>query len=332
MQRVVIAGTGSAVPDHVVTNHDLEKLVDTSDEWIVQRTGIRERRFVAPHEANSDLSVPAARRALEMAGLPATDLDGIILCTVTPDTFVPAGSCYVHRDLGAVNATAFDLTAACTGWVYGVHVGRSMIQAGQWKHCVVIGAECLSRILNMADRNTCVLFGDGAGAVVLSRGDLAPTLPESSCILDSSTGTDGAGWDLIVQPAGGARMPASAETVSGNLHALTMRGREVFKFAVKKMAEMLRTCLDRNRLTMHDISLIVPHQVNIRILEAVFEALQLPMDRCMVNLDRYGNTSAASVPIALDEAVRTKRIQRGDLVFTTAFGSGLTWGWSLIRF
>ncbi|MGE3164176.1 MAG: 3-oxoacyl-ACP synthase III family protein [Planctomycetota bacterium] len=332
MQRVVIAGTGSAVPERVVTNHELEKLVDTSDEWIVQRTGIRERRFVGPSEANSDLSVPAARRALEMAGIPATDLDGIILCSVTPDTFVPAGSCYVHRDLGAVNATAFDLTAACTGWIYGVHVGRTMIQAGQWRHCVVIGAECLSRILNMTDRNTCVLFGDGAGAVVLSRGDLAPHVPEGSAIVDSCTGTDGTGWDLIVQPAGGARMPASVETVTNHLHALTMRGREVFKFAVKKMAEMVRVCLERNGLTLDDIALIVPHQVNIRILEAVFDALHLPMDRCMVNLDRYGNTSAASVPIALDEAVRAGRIRRGDLVFATAFGSGLTWGWALIRF
>lgn len=332
MNRVVISGTGSAVPDRVVTNDDLAEIVETSDEWIAQRTGIRQRHFVGEGESNTDISVPAGRRALEMAGLEATDLDGIILCSVTPDTFVPAGSCHIHRDLGATNATAFDLTAACTGWAYGIMVARSMVLSDAWKHCMVIGAETLSRILNMDDRNTCVLFGDGAGATILSRADLRPDVPETSDILDCGSGTDGQGWDLILQPAGGSRMPASAESVSEKLHTLTMRGRDVFKFAVKKMTEMVNTCIQRNDLTLDEISLIVPHQVNIRILDAVFDALGLPMDRCMVNLDRYGNTSAASIPIAFDEAVREGRIKRGDLIVTTAFGSGLTWGWNLIRY
>lgn len=332
MERVVISGTGAAVPSRVVTNHDLEKIVETSDEWIVQRTGIKQRHFVSDGEANSDISVPAARQALEAANLAPDALDGLILCSVTPDTFVPAGACHIHRDLGAVNATAFDLTAACTGWAYGVMVAKSMIDSGQWRHCMVIGAECLSRILNMKDRNTCVLFGDGAGATLLSRADLAAHVPDGSGILDCGSGTDGQGWELILQPAGGSKAPATPDSVAEDLHTLTMSGREVFKFAVKKMSEMVRTCIERNNLSLDDIAMIVPHQVNIRILDAVFDNLGLSMDRCMVNLDRYGNTSAASVPIALDEAVRENRIRRGDLIITTAFGAGLTWGWNLIRY
>lgn len=331
MKRIVISGTGSRVPDRVVTNHELERLVDTSDEWITQRTGIRERRFVGPDEANTELSAPAGRRALEMAGLAPTDLDGIILCTVTPDTFVPAGACYIQRELGATRATAFDLTGACTGWVYGTMVARSMIQSGAWRHALVIGAECLSRIMDMTDRNTVVLFGDGAGATVISDADLLPNLPASSNIIDCDSGSDGRGWDLILMRGGGSRMPATHESVDAKHHFITMNGREVFKFAVKKMAELMRTCVARNQLSFDDIDLVVPHQVNIRILEAVFDNLGLSMDRCFVNLDRYGNTSAASVPIALDECVRSGRLQRGQLVFTAAFGSGLTWGWNLIR-
>ena len=330
---VVVSGTGSKLPDQVVSNHDLEKIVDTSDEWIVQRTGIRERRKVAPDEATSDIASEAARRALDMAQLDATELDGILLCTVTPDTFVPAGACYVHRDIGAVNATAFDLTGACTGWAYGMQVGKALIQANGWRHCLVIGAEALSRILDYEDRNTCILFGDGAGATILSRKDITPSgVIESSGIIDLGSGSDGIGWDLIIQPAGGSRLPPSEETIRERQHFLTMKGREVFKFAVKKMAELVRTAAERNNIGIEDIQHFVPHQVNIRILEAVFDNLGLPMDRCIVNLDRVGNTSAASVPIALDEAVRDGRISRGDLVFTAAFGSGLTWGWNLFRF
>ncbi|MEM7163997.1 MAG: beta-ketoacyl-ACP synthase III, partial [Planctomycetota bacterium] len=302
-----------------------------SDEWITQRTGIRERRWVNEDQANSDLSSPAARNAVEAAGIAPEDLDAVILCTVTPDTFVPAGACYIQRDLGAVNATAFDMTAACTGWVYGTMVAHNMIQTGAWKHAVVVGAETLSRILDKEDRNTVVLFSDGAGATVLSRADAVSGLHPNSQILDFGTGSDGNGWDLILLPGGGSRRPATQHSVDEKQHYLTMNGREVFKFAVKKMAEMMRTCVEKNGISFDDIDLVVPHQVNIRILDAVFDNLGLSMDRCVVNLDRYGNSSAASLPIALDEAVRSGRIQRGDLIFTTAFGSGLTWGWNLIR-
>ena len=329
--KVVISGTGSHLPETVVTNHDLEKLVDTSDEWITQRTGIRERRWVQEHEANSDISSPAARKAVEAAGIQPEDLDAIILCTVTPDTFVPAGACYIQRDIGAVNATAFDMTAACTGWVYGSMMAHSMIQNGTWKHVLVVGAETLSRILDKEDRNTVVLFSDGAGATVLSRADAVEGLHPESRFIDFGTGSDGQGWDLILLEGGGSRMPAGETSVAERKHYLTMNGREVFKFAVKKMAEMMRTCVEQNGITLDDIDLVVPHQVNIRILDAVFDNLGMSMERCVVNLDRYGNSSAASLPIALDEAVRSGRIQRGDLIFTTAFGSGLTWGWNLIR-
>lgn len=332
-QKVVVTGTGSHVPDEIITNFDLEKMVDTSDEWIVQRTGIHERRRVAPHEATSDIATASARKALEMAQLPADRVDGLILCSVTPDTFVPAGSCYIHRDLETVNATAFDLTAACTGWAYGVQVAKSMIISGEWEHAIVIGAESLSKILDYEDRNTCILFGDGAGSTVISRADVATVpIPDDSDIIDQVCGTDGVGWDLILQPGGGSRIPATSASVDEKKHFLTMRGREVFKFAVKKMTELVKTCIERNDIELESIDHFVPHQVNIRILEAVFDNLGLSMDKCIVNLDRVGNTSAASVPIAMDEAVREGRIQRGDLVFTTAFGSGLTWGWNLIRY
>ena len=327
MYECRIAGTGRYVPEKVLTNTDLEKIVETSDEWIIQRTGIRERRIAAEDQSTSDLALEAARMALERAEIEAEDLDAIILATLTPDTYCPAGACYVQNLLGATNACAFDLSAACTGFVYGITVGASLVRTGVHKNVLVLGAETLSRFIDYTDRNTCILFGDGAGAAVLSRAEDGG----DSRLLDHYLRSDGGGTDLIIMPGGGARQPSSHDTVDGKLHFLSMQGNDVFKFATKSMQTLIETAIERNGLSADDLDLVVPHQVNSRIIDTVLRKVDIPEDKIYLNLQRYGNTSAASVPMALHEAVEEGRIQEGSLVLLVAFGAGLTWGYNLVR-
>ena len=327
MYECRIAGTGRYVPEKVLTNTDLEKIVETSDEWIIKRTGIRERRIAAEDQSTSDLALEAARVALDRAGLAAEDLDAIILATLTPDTYCPAGACYVQNLLGATNACAFDLSAACTGFVYGITVGSSLIRAGVHKNVLVLGAETLSRFIDYTDRNTCILFGDGAGAAVLSRAEEGG----DSRLLDHYLRSDGGGTDLIIMPGGGARRPSSHDTVDGKLHFLSMQGNDVFKFATKSMQTLIETAIERNGLSVDDLDLVVPHQVNSRIIDTVLRKVDIPEEKIYLNLQRYGNTSAASVPMALHEAVEEGRVQAGNLVLLVAFGAGLTWGYNLVR-
>ena len=327
MYECRIAGTGRYVPEKVLTNTDLEKIVETSDEWIIKRTGIRERRIAAEDQSTSDLALEAARVALDRAGLAAEDLDAIILATLTPDTYCPAGACYVQNLLGATNACAFDLSAACTGFVYGITVGSSLVRAGIHKNVLVLGAETLSRFIDYTDRNTCILFGDGAGAAVLSRAEEGG----DSRLLDHYLRSDGGGTDLIIMPGGGARRPSSHDTVDGKLHFLSMQGNDVFKFATKSMQTLIETAIERNGLSVDDLDLVVPHQVNSRIIDTVLRKVDIPKEKIYLNLQRYGNTSAASVPMALHEAVEEGRVQAGSLVLLVAFGAGLTWGYNLVR-
>ncbi len=327
MYRAWLAGTGASLPEKVLTNHDLEGMVDTSDEWIVQRTGIRERRIVQEGEVTSDLAIAASRQALEAAGIQPEDLGAVIVGTVTPDKVCPSAAVFVQNALGAVNACAFDLNAACTGFVYSIAVGSSFIQTGLCEHVLVIGAEALSRFVNYSDRNSCILFGDGAGAAVLSRQKDG----EDSHIIDSQLFADGGARDLIQIPAGGAALPASPETVEARQHCLSMNGREVFKFATKAMVDLINTSLERNGFKYEDLDIIVPHQVNSRIIDTALKKVDVPKEKIFINLDKYGNTSAASVPIALREAVEEGRIQKGNLVLFVAFGAGMTWGYNLLR-
>ena len=327
MYECRIAGTGRYVPEKVLTNTDLEKIVETSDEWIIKRTGIRERRIAAEDQSTSDLALEAARMALDRAGIAAEDLDAIILATLTPDTYCPAGACYVQNLLGATNACAFDLSAACTGFVYGITVGASLVRTGVHKNVLVLGAETLSRFIDYTDRNTCILFGDGAGAAVLSRAEEGG----DSRLLDHYLRSDGGGADLIIMPGGGARRPSSHDTVDGKLHFLSMQGNDVFKFATKSMQTLIETAIERNGLSADDLDLVVPHQVNSRIIDTVLRKVDIPEEKIYLNLQRYGNTSAASVPMALHEAVEEGRIQEGSLVLLVAFGAGLTWGYNLVR-
>ena len=327
MYECRIAGTGRYVPEKVLTNTALEEIVETSDEWIIRRTGIRERRIAAEDQSTSDLALEAARMALDRAGIAAEDLDAIILATLTPDTYCPAGACYVQNLLGATNACAFDLSAACTGFVYGITVGASLVRTGVHKNVLVLGAETLSRFIDYTDRNTCILFGDGAGAAVLSRAEEGG----DSKLLDHYLRSDGGGTDLIIMPGGGARRPSSHDTVDGKLHFLSMQGNDVFKFATKSMQTLIETAIERNGLSADDLDLVVPHQVNSRIIDTVLRKVDIPEEKIYLNLQRYGNTSAASVPMALHEAVEEGRIQEGSLVLLVAFGAGLTWGYNLVR-
>ena len=327
MYECRIAGTGRYVPERILSNKDLEDMVDTSDEWIIQRTGIRERHIAAENESTSDLALQAAQSAMEEAGLDPLDLDAVILATLTPDTYCPAGACYVQKLLGAENACSFDLSAACTGFVYGITVGSSLVRSGVHKNVLVIGAETLSRFIDYTDRNTCILFGDGAGAAVLSRAEEG----SESRLMDHYLRSDGGGTDLIIMPGGGSRQPASTDTVDGKKHFLSMQGSDVFKFATRSMQVLIETAIERNGISISDLDLVVPHQVNSRIIETVLRKIDLPEEKIYLNLQRYGNTSAASVPMALHEAVEEGRIEKGSLVLLVAFGAGLTWGYNLVR-
>lgn len=322
---VGILGLGSYLPEKVVTNHDLEKMVDTSDKWIRERTGIHERRFAAENEATSDLATKAAEKALADAGVSAEEIDLIIVATVTPDMFFPSVACLVQANLKATNAAAFDLTAVCSGFAYGLVVGSQFIKTGMYRKILVIGAETLSRITDKEDRNTVVVFADGAGAAVL--GETSPGFG----IIGVDMGADGTGGDLLKVPAGGSRQPASAGTISERLHFIHMNGQEVFKFAVKVMGESARKALANANLSPDNITYLVPHQANIRIIQTAAKRLGLPMDKVVVNVDKYGNTSAASIPIALEEAVREGKINNGDVLVLVGFGAGLTWAASVIK-
>lgn len=320
-----ILGTGRYLPEKVITNHDLEKVVNTSDEWIVSRTGIKERRIAPPEMATSDLASEAAKIAIEDAGIKADELDCIIVATVTPDMAFPSTACIVQNSIGAVNAAAFDLEAACSGFLYGISIAAQFIQTGFYEKILVIGADCLSKITNWKDRNTCVLFGDGAGAVVMGR------VPDDMGILSINLGADGTGGNLLQIQAGGSRMPATWETVEKELHYIQMDGSEVFKFASRIMTSAALEAVRKAGIKLEEVDFVVPHQANIRIIESARKRMKLPAEKIFVNLDRYGNMSAASIPVALDEAVRQGKIQKGDHVILVGFGGGLTWGSCLIR-
>lgn len=328
LRQVKILGTGSYLPETVITNDDIAaRGVDTNDEWIAQRTGIRARRAVSEGEATSDLCVRAARQALEAAGVEAGELDLIIVGTISPDMPMPSTACYVQRAIGAKKAACFDLAAACSGFVYALNMAQSAIAAGTVEKVLVMGAECLTRFLNWEDRGSCILFGDGAGAAVVG---VAPE-GDGAEVLYTFMQSDGSQAEDLWIPGGGSRYPASQETVDGKRHTIALDGRAIYKFAVKTFVKLISDAADAVGVPVSEIDCVVPHQVNARIIESSLEKLGLPMERVMVNIDKYGNTSAASVPIALDEAVRAGRIKRGDLVVMVAFGAGLTWGSIALR-
>lgn len=324
LRSVGVIGTGMYVPEKILTNAELETIVDTNDEWIVSRTGIRERHIAAADQATSDLAYHAAVQALENAGMTADQLDLIVIATITPDTMFPSTACILQDKLGAKNAAAFDLSAACSGFVYGMATASSMIRTGLYKNALVIGADTLSRITDYTDRNTCVLFGDGAGAVILGE------VPEGRGFLSFDLGAEGAGGSLLKLEAGGSRMPASAQTVQDGKHYIYMNGREVFKFAVRVMGTATEAVLSKAGKTKEEIDLFVPHQANIRIIQSAMQRLNLPEDKCVINVDKYANTSAASIPLALVEAAQQGRIKEGDTVLLVGFGGGLTWGASVL--
>jgi 3-oxoacyl-[acyl-carrier-protein] synthase-3 len=324
-QKASITGIGSYLPNKVLTNYDLEKMVDTSDDWIIQRTGIKERRIVENGQITSDLATYASLRAMEDAGVSPGDLDMIITSTITPDHIFPSTSCYIQQKIGASRASAFDILAACAGFIYALSVGESFVNSGAMKTVLVVGAECLSKITDYTDRTTCILFGDGAGAVVIQK-----SLSKHE-ILSTSLAADGSQADVLIMPGGGAKNPATLESVQQRTHYIQFKGKEVFKLAINKITNLIIDTVNKNGLSLEDIDLIIPHQSNLRIIEATMEKLGLPMEKAVVNIDKYGNTSSASIPIAIDEARKEGRLSKGDIVMLVAFGGGLTWGSSIIR-
>lgn len=320
-----ILGLGSYVPEKVLTNDDIAKIVDTSHDWIVSRTGIEERRIAGENESTSDMSAIAAKRALEDANLKAEDIDLIILATLTPDMLIPSTACLVQSKIGAKNAAAFDLEAGCSGFVYGLTVARQFVATGMYKNVLVIGAEVLSRMVDWQDRNTCILFGDGAGAAVVG------PVEDGTGILSMTMGADGDGGKFLLIPAGGATMPATEQTLADRLHYIRMDGSEVFKFAVRTMGRASIEVVEKAGYKVEDIDFLVPHQANTRIINSAAKKLKLSEDKVYVNLNKYGNMSAASVPVALDEAVKLGKIKKDDLVVLVGFGAGLTWGSCFIK-
>jgi len=325
MRLAGILGTGAVLPDKVITNQDLEKLVDTSDEWITERTGIKERRQAAPDETPSTLSVQASRKALEMAGITARDLDLIICSTISPDMPLPSTAAFIQSALGAPACCSFDLAAACSGFLFGMTVAEQFIATGRARYALIIGAELLSRYVDYTDRATCVLFGDGVAA-----GVMGPVSPPSG-ILATEMHTDGTYADHLFIPAGGAVKPASCETVEAGEHYIKMRGNELFKVAVRRLEEVSRRVMAEAKICPEQLDLFIPHQANQRITDAVRERLGVSPDKTYSNIDRVGNTSSASIPICLDECVRSGRIKKGDLILMAAFGAGVTWGAVLMR-
>lgn len=325
MKKARVIGTGSYLPEKVLTNFDLEKMVETSHDWIVARTGIEERHIAADGESTSDLATKAAARALEAAGVAAEELDLIVMGTITGDFPWPATACIVQNNLGAKNAYAFDVSAACSGFVYALSCATDFLQVGRGKKALVIGAETLSRIIDWTDRNTCVLFGDGAGAVVLEAQE------GEAGVLSTHLHSDGSYLDLLYQPGFGSRNPASQQGVDEKLSFLKMQGNEVFKVAVRSLTDVSQEALDANGFSAADVALFIPHQANRRILEATAKRLKFVDEQCFINVHKYGNTSGATIPVALDEAFRAGQLQSGDLLLLAAFGGGFTWGSALIR-
>lgn len=322
-----ITGTGAYLPEKVITNADLEEMVDTSDEWIRQRTGIVERRIADDDTATSDLSIRAARRAIEHAQIDPVDIEMILVATVTPDTFFPSTACYVQKGIGAKNASAMDVSAACAGFLYGLDLADGLIKSGRYDTILVIGGEVFNNIINWKDRSTCVLFGDGAGAAVVQATE------EPKGILASYIGSDGdyADINLLGIPAGGSRMPLTPEGIKRKLDKIQMNGREVFKLGVRLMPEAAQRVLRKANVSVEDIDLLIPHQANLRIIEAVGDRLGVPREKVYINVDKYGNTSAATVIIALDEAIREGCAKPGDLILLVTFGAGVTWGSTLLQ-
>ncbi len=323
---VTIAGTGSYVPEKILTNEDLSKLVETSDEWIVTRTGIKERHIAAEGESTSHLGTKAAQKALEQSGLEASDIELIIVATITPDTLTPATACYVQQQLGAERAVAFDISAACSGFLYAMKIAKRMIESGAFANALIIGAEKLSAFVNWKDRTTCVLFGDGAGAAVLRA-----SREGEGRILATDIGTDGQQTHLLNIPGGGSACPITLDNAGEGLATLAMLGKEVFKHAVTRMKNSANTVIERAGLSPEDITLVIPHQANLRIIDAIASRLAVPNERVFVNLHKYGNTSAAAIAIALDEANREGKIKRGENIVMVAFGAGLTWAAAAIE-
>lgn len=325
MPRSRITSIGSYLPEKVLSNSELETMVDTSDEWITERTGIKERRIADEHQAVSDLAYEASKLAIERAGLKPEDIDLIIVATVTGDMPFPSTACFLQDKLGAVNAVGFDINATCSGFLFGLYIADSFIKSGMHKRILVVGAEILSKITDGEDRTTCVLFGDGAGAVIVEPTD------EDRGILSMHINSDGRLWELIHMPGGGSRKPASNDSIKNRLHYIKMKGNETFKVAVRTLEDLAIKTLEENNLDSSQLSLLIPHQANLRIIQATADRLKLPMDKVIVNLDKYGNTSAASIPIALDEAVISGKIKEGDYILLEAFGGGITWSSALIK-
>jgi 3-oxoacyl-[acyl-carrier-protein] synthase-3 len=324
--RVMIAGTGAYLPERILTNAELEKMVETSDEWIVSRTGVRERRIARVDEASSDMAVPAARAALAAAGVAPEDVDLIIVGTVTPDMPFPSTACLVQSALGATKALCYDLSAACSGFLYSMETARGLLLSGLYETALVIGTDKMSMVTDWEDRGTCILFGDGAGAVVLKRSQ------DHRGIMAVSTGADGSLGDLLMIPGGGSRNPASHATVDQHLHFVKMAGNNVFKHAVRCMTDAGREALEKAGLSIEDVDWVIPHQANMRIIQAISERVGIPLEQFIINLDRLGNTTAATVPIALDEAVRDGRVKRGDVLLMIVFGGGFTWGAAVLEY
>jgi 3-oxoacyl-[acyl-carrier-protein] synthase III len=320
-----IISTGSYVPENVITNNDLEQIVDTSDEWIIERTGIKERRIANGDQATSDLACEAAHEALKRADLKPRDIDLIIVATISGDMPFPSTACFLQQKLGAKNAAAFDLNAACSGFVYGLHIANSLIKTGVHKRILLVGAEVLSKFTDWRDRTTCVLFGDGAGAVLLEG------TKEKRGIYSTHIYSDGCLSDLICLPGGGSKNPCSRETILKRMHFMKMKGTETFKVAVRTLEELALRTLEENSLDPSQLSLLIPHQANLRIIQATAKRLGLPTEKVFINIEKYGNTSAASIPIALDEAVKSGQCREGEYILLEAFGGGLTWASALLR-
>jgi len=330
-KRIGILGTGSFVPERVLSNFDLEKILETNDEWIFKRTGIRERRIAAPHVNASDLAKEASLKAMEMAGITAKDLDLIIMTTMTPDTCCPAGANWLEAKLGADQAVSFDVTAACCGFIFGLSVAEQYLKAGTYRTVLVAAVEIMSRTLDWTDRESCILWGDGSGAVVLRAYDPFPD--ETSEMRSVHIHTDGASGDNLLLPGGGSRTtPISYESVDKKLHTLRMiKANESVRVAVRRFAEAAEEAASFNGVSLRDVKWVIPHQANLRILQQIAKRLDVPMERVYLTIEKYGNISSATVPIALDEAVRSGSVQKGDTIILTAFGGGLTWGSSLIH-
>lgn len=325
MKRLKIIGTGSALPEKKLTNFDLEKMVDTTDEWIMERTGIKERRIADEKTATSDLVAEASRKALAMAGLKPTDVDTIIVGTSTPDTVYPATACWVQKNLGIRGSAAFDVSAGCSGFIFALEIAANLLNTGTSKRALVCGGEVMSKVVNWQDRATCVLFGDGAGACVVEATN------KDTGILSSNWGCDGNLAPLLYQPAGGTRMPASEETVAKKLHSVAMAGNEVFKHAVRAMSQAALKVLKDANIKPEDVKVFIPHQANMRIMEATRERTGIPLEKTYMVIHKYGNMSAATVPICLDEALREGKIKDGDIVMLAAFGTGFTWAGMAIK-